>query len=196
MIRTPLFHALSGARPLASAFALAAALAAAPALAADYVQAPGSTLAFATQYDGETFSGTFPGFATTFRFDPADLAASKLDVAIPLAGARTGNDDRDSTLRSGDFFDVARFAQARYTATKFRSLGDGNYVADGVLELHGVRKPVALSFTWTPGKAPVLAGKATVQRLDFGIGSGDWADTSLIPDAVAISTRVVFAPAP
>ena len=98
-------------------------------------------------------------------------------------------------MRGTDFFDVSKFAQARYTATKFRSLGDGRYAADGVLELRGVRKPVTLSFTWTPGKAPVLAGKATVQRLDFGIGTGDWADTSLIPDEVAISTRVVFAPA-
>ena len=179
---------------LAGAFALAFAVA--PAMAADYVQAAGSTLAFATQYDGETFTGTFPGFATTLSFDPANLAASKLDVVIPLAGAKTGNDDRDGTLRGTDFFDVSKFAQARYTATKFRSLGDGRYAADGVLELRGVRKPVTLSFTWTPGKAPVLAGKATVKRLDFGVGGGDWADTSLIPDEVAISTRVVFAPAP
>jgi polyisoprenoid-binding protein YceI len=178
------------------ALALAAALAAIPAAAADYVQATGSTLAFATQYDGETFTGTLPGFATTLSFDPANLAASKLDVTIPLAGAKTGNDDRDGTLRGSDFFDVAKFAQARYTATKFRSLGGNRYAADGTLELHGVRKPVTLSFTWTPGKAPVLAGKATVKRLDFGIGMGDWADTSLIPDAVAVSTRVVFAPAP
>jgi len=178
------------------ALALVATLAAMPAVAADYVQATGSTLAFATQYDGETFTGTLPGFATTLSFDPANLAASKLDVTIPLAGAKTGNDDRDGTLRGSDFFDVAKFAQAHYTATKFRSIGGNSYAADGTLELHGVRKPVTLSFTWTPGKAPVLAGKATVKRLDFGIGMGDWADTSLIPDAVAISTRVVFSPAP
>ena len=180
----------------ALAIAFAAALAALPAIAADYVQAAGSTLVFATKYDGEVFTGSFPAFTTKFRFDPANLAASQLDVAIPLAGAKTGNDDRDGTLRGADFFDVAKFAQARYTATKFRNLGDNRYAADGVLELHGVRKPVTLSFTWTPGKAPVLAGKATVKRLDFAIGGGDWADTSLIPDEVAVSNRVVFAPAP
>lgn len=176
--------------------AFAAALATVPAIAADYVQAAGSTLVFATKYDGEVFTGSFPAFTTTLRFDPANLATSRLDVAIPLAGTKTGNDDRDGTLRGADFFDVAKFAQARYTATTFRSLGDGRYAAEGVLELHGVRKPVTLSFTWTPGKAPVLAGKATVKRLDFGVGGGDWADTSLIPDEVAISTRVVFSSAP
>jgi len=34
-----------------------------------------------------------------------------------------------------------------------------------------------------------------VKRLDFGVGGGDWADTALIPNEVAVSTKVVFAPA-
>lgn len=182
------------ASPAAAAAALSVLLAA-PAYAADYVQAPGSTLAFATKYDGEVFTGRLPGFDTRLSFDPADLAGARLDVTIPLAGADTGNEDRDATLRGGDFFDVGQFAQARYTATEFRSLGDGRYAADGTLELRGVRKPVTLTFTWTPGAAPVLAGKATVKRLEFGVGGGDWADTATIPDEVAVSTRVVFAPA-
>ena len=183
---------------LKSPFAVATALVAmmaAPAHAADYVQAAGSTLAFASKYDGEVFTGTFPGFSTRLSFDPVDLAGAKLDVTIPLAGAKTGNADRDSTLQGADFFDVTKFAQARYTATKFRSLGENRYAADGTLELRGVRKPVTLTFTWTPGAKPVLAGKATVKRLDFGVGGGDWADTEAIPNAVAVSTRVVFEPA-
>ena len=181
--------------PALTAAALVAMMAAAPAFAADYVQAAGSTLVFASKYDGEVFTGKFAGFTTTLSFDPGNLAASKLDVAIPLAGASTGNDDRDSTLSSGDFFNVAKFAQARYTASKFRSLGDNQYAADGNLSLRGVSKPVTLTFTWTPGAQPVLSGKATVKRLDFGVGGGDWADTSNIPNEVAVSTKVVFKPA-
>ena len=168
------------------------ALMASPVRAADYVQAAGSTLAFATKYDGEVFTGSFPGFSTRLSFDPAKLADARLDVTIPLAGAKTGNDDRDSTLQGADFFDVAKFAQARYRASKFRSLGGNQYAADGTLELRGVSKPVTLTFTWTPGAAPVLAGKATVKRLDFGVGSGDWSDTGTIPDEVAVSTKVVL----
>jgi len=51
---------------------------------------------------------------------------------------------------------------------------------------------VILTFTWTPGAKPVLAGKATVKRLQFGVGSGDWADIATIPNEIAISTRVVL----
>ena len=185
-------HKLSS--PAAVATALVAMMAA-PAFAADYVQAPGSSLVFASQYDGETFTGSFPGFSTKLSFDPAQLANAKLDVTIPLAGAKTGNGDRDSTLQGSEFFDVAKHAQARYTASKFRALGGNKYAADGTLSLHGVSKPVTLNFTWTPGAKPVLAGKATVKRLDFGVGTGDWADTKAIPNEVAISTKVVLQPA-
>jgi len=179
-------------RLIAAGLLLAAAI---PAFAADYVQAPGSTLVFASNYQGETFTGKFGGFNTTLSFDPANLATSRLDVTIQLAGTKTGNDDRDSTLQTGDFFDVARFAQARYTATRFRALGGNQYAADGTLSLRGVSKPVTLTFTWTPGAQPVLAGKATVKRLDFGVGGGEWADTKTIPNDVAISTKVVLKPA-
>ena len=183
--------------PALTAAALVAMMSAAPvAFAADYVQAPSSTLVFASKYDGEVFTGKFASFTTTLSFDPAKLATSKLDVVIPLTGVSTGNGDRDSTLSGADFFNVAKFAQARYTATKFRSLGGNQYAADGNLSLRGVSKPVTLTFTWTPGAQPVLSGKATVKRLDFGVGGGDdWADTKTIPNEVAVSTKVVFKPA-
>ena len=66
--------------PAAVAAALAAMLAAPLASAADYVQAPGSSLAFASRYDGEVFSGRFGDFSTRLSFDRPRPAAGKLDV--------------------------------------------------------------------------------------------------------------------
>ncbi|MGI8560995.1 MAG: YceI family protein [Luteimonas sp.] len=171
------------------------ALAAPMAIAADYAQAPGSTLTFAGSYQGETFVGRFPGFATRLSFDPARLDDARLDVVIPLATATIGISDYDGELRGASFFDSAKFAQARYTARKFRRLGGGRFAADGTLSLRGISRPVTLEFTWTPGAKPILAGKATVQRLDFGVGSGDWADTDVLPNAIAVATKVVLKPA-
>lgn len=167
-----------------------------PAHAADYVQAPGSSLVFAGTYQGEVFTGHFPGFRTTLHFDPADPGAARLDVAIPLAGVTTGNPDYDGEMRGATFFDIARFARARYTAEGARALSDGRYAADGTLELRGVSHPVTLTFTWSEDPQPILAGRATVNRLDFGVGTGVWADASVIPAEIAISTRVVLRPAP
>ena len=165
------------------------------ALAADYVQAPRSSLAFAGKYQGELFTGTFPDFQARLSFDPRDLAGAKLDVTISLASATTNNADYDTEMRGSAFFDVAKFPHARFTAGTFRSLGDNRYAADGQLTLHGISKPVTLEFTWTPGPRPVLVGKAIVKRLEFDIGGGDWADTSLIPNAIAVATRLELQPA-
>ena len=67
---------------------VAALVAAAPAaFAADYTQAAGSTLAFEGQYQGEPFTGSFPGFGTALRFDPGlDAATDKSDAAKRAAG--------------------------------------------------------------------------------------------------------------
>lgn len=164
------------------------------AFAADYTQAAGSTLGFSGQYQGEAFNGQFPGFVTTFTFDAAKLAGSKLDVTIPLATATTRNADYDGELRGTSFFNSKKFPQARYTATKFRTLGGNKYAADGTLSLRGVSKPVTLTFTWTAGAKPVLVGSAVVKRLDFGVGAGEWADISVIPNEIKVSTKVVFQP--
>jgi polyisoprenoid-binding protein YceI len=166
------------------ALAAGACLAGAPAFAADYVQAPGSSLIFASRYQGEVFTGQFAKFSTRLSFDPQQLADARLDVVIALASASSANDDRDAALQSADFFDTAKFPQAHYRASKFRHLG-GNRNS----------QPVTLTFTWTPGAQPLLSGKATVQRLDFGVGAGDWADLELIPNGVAISTKVLLTPA-
>jgi polyisoprenoid-binding protein YceI len=184
------------ARARTWAAGLALACLALPAAAADYVQAQGSRLGFAGRFEGEAFSGRFPGFSTRLHFDPARPQEARLDVVVPLALAVTGNRDRDEALRGADFFHVARFPQAHYRARGFRPLGGGRYAADGVLSLRGVARPVVLVFTWTPGPRPVLEGRATVPRLAFGVGGGEWADTTMLPDAIAVSTRVVFEPAP
>lgn len=174
------------------AFGLAIVLQPFIALAEDYRQAPGSTLAFAGEYDGETFSGTFPDFRTTLSFDPAHPEDARLDVVIPLASVDTNSSERDDMLRDAAFFAVARHPEARYTASGFRADGEGRYVAEGRLELRGVSAPVTLRMEWHPGERPVLEARASVSRTRFGVGGGDWADTKILPDAIAVSAKVVL----
>lgn len=180
------------ARPIARACLVVAALLSPGVPAAEYGQAPGSTLAFAGEYDGTLFTGRFPGFRTTLDFDPARPGEARLDVIVPLAGVDTGSAERDDTLRDAAFFAVSRFPLARYTATGFRALGEGRYVAEGTLELRGVSAPVTLRLQWHPGARPVLEARASVSRTRFGVGGGDWGDTKVLPDAIAVSARVVL----
>lgn len=178
-------------RPSIVLFALLA-VSASAANAADYVALPESTLGFSASFEREAFDGEFSRFTPLIRFDPAKLAGSRFDVRIQLASANTRNDERDQMLRSSEFFDSAKLPEARFIATRFRALGGNRYAADGALSLHGVSKPVTLSFNWTPGAKAVLAGEATLKRLDFGVGTGDWADTDLLPNEVKVRTRLTL----
>lgn len=161
---------------------------------ADYAQQPGSSLGFTGSYQGETFTGSFTKFNSNIRFDPAALAQSRFDVRITLTSANTKNAERDEMLLGSEFFNTPSQPEARYVASKFRALGNNRFVADGVLSLRGVSKPVPLTFTWTPGVKPQLSGSAKVQRLDFKVGTGDWDDLELIPNAVIVNTRLLLSP--
>jgi polyisoprenoid-binding protein YceI len=163
--------------------------------AADYVQQPGSSLGFTGSYQGEAFTGSFAKFNSSIRFDPAKLAQSRFDVRITLSSANTKNTERDEQLMTSDFFNAKAQPEAHYVATKFRALGGNRFVADGVLTLRGISKAAPLTFTWTPGVKPLLVGTAKIQRLDFKVGSGDWDDTELIPNAVTVNTRLILSPA-
>lgn len=171
--------------------ALLCSLAAAPAHAASYRADPKSSmLSFSSSYQGEAFTGRFGRFDANIAFDPANLASSKFDVTITLASADTQSSERDDMLQDADFFNAGKMPVAHYAAAKFRSLGGNRYAADGVLTLRGVSKPVTLSFIWTLGATAALVGDATVNRLDFGVGGGEWADTATIGNAVKVHTAL------
>jgi polyisoprenoid-binding protein YceI len=165
------------------------------AFAADYVQQPGSSLGFSGSYQGEAFNGNFAKFSSSIRFDPGNLAQSRFDVRITLSSANTKNAERDEQLMASDFFNAKAQPEARYVATKFRALGGNRFIADGILTLRGVTKAAPLTFTWTPGAKTQLVGTAKIQRLDFNVGTGDWDDTELIPNAVMVNTRLILSPA-
>jgi len=175
--------------------ALLAALACAPATAAtDYRAGEASTLGFRATYMDDRFEGRFADFTPVIRFDPTDLENSRFDVRIALASASTANQERDELLVGPEFFNAGALPVARYQASKFTALGGGRFRADGALTLNGVSKPVALEFDWTPGTPAVLEGRASLKRLAFKVGEGEWADTDLLPNEVEVFTRLELQP--
>lgn len=88
--------------------------------------------------------GEFDKVSGTVDFDPANLAAAKIDAVIDVASVSTRETDRDNHLKSADFFDVAKFPQITFKSTSVAKGGDG-YKVDGDLTIHGVTKPVTLA---------------------------------------------------
>jgi polyisoprenoid-binding protein YceI len=166
----------------------------AAALAADWQLVPDdSSLGFRAEAQGEHFDGRFQRFEATIRFDPQSLDAGRFEVAIALDAVDSQNSERDDMLAEPEFFDSRRQPQAHYRAERFDALGGNRYRASGELELRGARRPVALDFDWqADGDGAVLVGTARLDRLAFGIGSGEWEDTDLIAREVEVQTRLVL----
>jgi polyisoprenoid-binding protein YceI len=161
--------------------------------AADYtVQPASSKLGFTSNFQGQSFDGTFGKWTAAISYDAAKLATSKFDVEVDLSSAKTGDNDRDGALPGADFFNVAKFPKAHFVTTAFRQNG-AQVVADGNLTLHGVTKPVSLNVTFKPqGTGATLDVSGSVKRLDFGVGSGEYADTSVIGPDVKINAHLTL----
>ena len=161
------------------------------ATAADYtVQPAASQLGFSAVFQGESFDGQFGQWNAAISYDPADLAASKFEVEVNLTSVKTGDSDRDSALPGKAFFDAAQFPEAHFVTTGFRRNGN-QVIANGKLTLRGVTQPVSLDITFKPqASGATLDVAGTMKRLDFGVGSGDYADTSVIGADVKIKAHL------
>jgi polyisoprenoid-binding protein YceI len=186
-------------RPSLSApgWALAALLAATPAPAATAptqatawtTVAASSSIEFTGTLSGGDFTGQFQRFVAAIDFDPANLAGSGFRVEIETGSANTADADRDVALAGGDFFATGRWPKATYEASQFAATGPGQYQARGKLTIRGIARDVPVTFTFKPtadGRSATLSGRASVHRLEFGVGQGEWQDTKWLGDEVRI----------
>ena len=174
----------------ASEAASEAASQSASAAAVPWTLEPGGRLGFRADYTGSPVDGTFKRWDADIVFSPDDLEHSRIKVSVDLASAETADATRDDMLRSDSFFGVAAHPQATFTSTRIRKRGSG-YSAAGTLSLHGVSRPLTVNFDLVlSGERANASGSAQLQRSLFGVGSGEWAGTGEIKDAVAVSFRL------
>ena len=185
---------------LLTALLSAATWAAAPAAVTHYALDPArSSLEFTFVQAGALNKGKFTKLLVTFDFAPDNLEASRLDVTVEMSSLDTGDKERDDTLRGADLFDLAKFPQARFSATRINKTASG-YEAVGKLTMRGVTRETRVPFTFRSADEqghPVgyLTGKTTLKRLDFGVGQGDWQSTEWVGNDVTVSYTLRLTPA-
>lgn len=115
-------------------------------------------------------------------------------MLIDTASGFSNDQERDDTIRSADFFDVASFPDARYQANVF-SENNGSYLSSGTLEMKAVSADAVLDFmVVSDGKSNTLTGTTKLDRFVWNIGSGDWADPTWVGQTVMVEVRVVSKP--
>jgi len=88
--------------------------------------------------------GSFSNMDGVINFDPANPAASSVDVTIDVNSINTGVNDRDNHLRSGDFFDIATYPNITFKSTNVEVTGDDSAKVTGDLTIRDVTKTVVL----------------------------------------------------
>jgi polyisoprenoid-binding protein YceI len=135
--------------------------------------------------------GRFDTWKADIVFSPDALDRSKVTVTIDTASAKTGDDQRDASLPSGDWFDAATHPKATFTAARFEKTGAERYVAHGSLSLRGVTRPVDLPFRLKiTGDKAQMSGDTSLDRIAFGVGQGEFAATDQIPAKVAVHVQL------
>ena len=161
---------------LASLLALAPALGLA-ATSAWNVDASHSQVGFAVKHLViSNVRGEFSKYSGKVVLDEADVTRSTVEATIDVGSIDTQVADRDTHLRSPDFFDAAKHPAITFKSTKVAKAGKDRLKVTGDLTLHGVTKPVVLDVATTPAVKGMygetrrgFAATTRISRKDFGL---------------------------
>lgn len=71
--------------------------------------------------------------------------ATKVIFTADVNTINTNNEQRDTHLRSADFFDAEQHGEIRFEGTKYEKVGDDQFKLHGDLNIRGISKPVTLN---------------------------------------------------
>ncbi|WP_347303984.1 YceI family protein [Croceibacterium sp. TMG7-5b_MA50] len=148
------------------------------------------------------YFGIFGDVAGTLTIDPANLAAAKVDVTVPIANVTTASDGLTGhLLRPGkdggkpDFFG-AEPAPARFVSTSVQPTGETAATITGDLTMNGVTRPVTIAAQFTGAGANPMSqaltagfeGTTTIRRSEFGIAGA----LPVVSDEVELDITIAF----
>jgi polyisoprenoid-binding protein YceI len=121
--------------------------------------------------------GSFNGLTGTLIEDTTDPTRSRVEASIEIGTISTGDEQRDTHLKSADFFHHEEHPVMTFKSTKIEKKSDESFAVTGDLTLHGVTKPVSFAVEGpsAPNKDPWgntrvgLSATTKINRKDFGL---------------------------
>lgn len=121
--------------------------------------------------------GQFTGVKGQLTLDEADITKSKVEASIDASTINTNDADRDTHLKSADFFDAQTHPELKFVSTSVTKKSEDELKVAGDLTMHGVTKPVVFDVEGptAPGKDPWgntkigLVATTKVNRKEFGL---------------------------
>lgn len=123
-----------------------------------------------------TVTGLFTQYEGKLEMVGDDFEDAKITFTADIASISTGNEQRDTHLKSADFFDAAQFPALTFESTDMTRTGADTYLLNGRLTIHGVTKHVTLNAEYG-GQMQDFYGNTkagfevtgTIKRKEFGL---------------------------
>jgi len=141
---------------------------------------------------GVPVEGRFAKVGGEIVYSSAAPTAARAHVVIDTASFDLDDAGYNRELHKPEWFDVQRFPRATFDSETVKAGAPGQFQVSGKLTIKGrsvtVAGPLSLR---DDGGAAVIEGRWPIRRLAFGIGAGEWKDTSVLADEVVVSFRLV-----
>lgn len=177
----------------ATALALLATLGASAAQADQKLLPTQSEIAFVSKQMGVPVEGRFKKFDAQIAFDPAKPQTGKIAFSIDIASVTLGSPEPDAELPKAPWFNTAKFPQASFQSASIKGLGGGKFEVAGKLTIKGNIQDAVIPVTLVQtGTTTTASGAFTIKRLAYKIGENEWADTSMVADAVQVKFKLAL----
>jgi polyisoprenoid-binding protein YceI len=124
-----------------------------------------------------TVRGLFNKFEGSFQGPDDDYTKARGEVKVEVASLESRSDQRDTHLRSADFFDVEKYPYITFKLTGIEPVDEENFRVRGDLTVKDITKPVVLDAT-IEGRMPDPFGakerlgisvRGQLNRMDWGL---------------------------
>lgn len=146
-----------------------------------------------------TVKGGFKTLSGHVDLDEAAWVDSRIEAEIDAASVDTGVADRDTHLRSPDFFDVARFPRIAFRGTAVEAEAADRGQVRGELTIRDVTRPVTLTVDYLGeirdpwgNRRRGYTAEASLNRKDFGMNWNQILDTGgvLVGDKIKVTLNI------
>lgn len=152
--------------------------------------ADNGSVSFQVKQAGAPFRGKFGRFGGEVCL--AEGRATRLDLWLDPATVDAGLPEIDAALKDKDFFAVAQYPRIVYISNSVEASGS-KQLAHGVLEIKGKRHDLDVPFSLQrEGNSPIVSGTLTLNRLEYGIGTGEWSNTQWLGSEVNVEFRATL----
>ena len=124
-----------------------------------------------------TVRGRFNKFEGGFESPDDDYTKARGEIKIEVASLESRSDQRDTHLRSADFFDADKYPYITYKLTSIEPVDEENFRINGELTVKDVTKPLTLEAT-IEGRLPDpfggkervgISARGQINRKDWGL---------------------------